>query len=95
MNQYIITEEELDNIADLLKRNSFYQSVIDEHLDSIYNCPYNPQAEQEKMLDDDAINILKRISDEEPECEMSLSKVVKFLWDDYCDSHGEPDIEIG
>lgn len=52
MNRYIIDEEKLDNIADLLERNAIFQSVIDEHLDGVYNHPYNPQAERERVLGD-------------------------------------------
>jgi sugar phosphate isomerase/epimerase len=59
MNQYIITEDELDNIAELLKRNAIYQSVIDEHLDTVYSHPY--QSEWDKMANDvqNKINVLK------------------------------------
>jgi len=48
-----------------------------------------------EVLDANAIDILKRLADEEPECKSSLSDMVRMLWDDYCDSHGEPDVEIG
>jgi hypothetical protein len=53
MNRYIIDEEKLDNIADLLKRNAIFQSVIDEHLDGVYNHPYNLQAEQSCIWTED------------------------------------------
>ena len=63
----------------------------------VKSCPeyVSSAKESSDVLDDNAIDILKRLADEEPECESSLSDMVRMLWDDYCESHGEPDVEIG
>jgi hypothetical protein len=50
MNQHIITDEELDNIADLLRRCAVFQSVIDALLDPADSRPY--QSERDKVLDE-------------------------------------------
>jgi hypothetical protein len=83
--EYIITEDELGNIEALLKRNAFFQSVIDEHLDSVWNRPNNPN---NTSVSKGVLKLLERIKRESEmmACEISLTErekhyenVVAFL----------------
>lgn len=60
-----------------------------------YSPPCATTSASSDVLDSNAIGILQILADQEPECKSSLSDMVRMLWDDYCESYGEQDVEIG
>jgi hypothetical protein len=46
-------------------------------------------------ITDRAYRILKDLANTEPECKSTHSDMIEMLYDDYCETHGEPDVETG
>jgi hypothetical protein len=51
MNQYIITEEQLESIKRLGEFSNGFFQFVPLLINSVRSHPYNPQAEREKVLD--------------------------------------------
>ena len=81
--EYIITEEELDNIEKMLKRNAFFQSVIDEHLDAVWNRPHSSTAGEAVLVYEYKVHLPLKIFPSITRRKLALNDIGKDGSDDF------------